>query len=363
MPSHTLIEPKSEQDSPIPSSTTGLTVEGMTCGNCARHVTEAIQGVPGVGAVSVDLDSHKASVRWSPGSPPDMASVIKAVAEAGYKAEVVEPERADTCKHELAGWQSNLWVGLVGTIPLMIGEWVFVLGMAPWFRWFSFALAGVVQVVAGAPFYRGAWNQLKAGSSNMDTLVALGSTTAFAYSAWAFLSGVGGHLYFMEAAAIITLISVGHWMEARVSAQASSSLRALMNLAPARACRRQPDGTEQEVAVAELQLNEVIVLKPGDRVPTDGEVVEGASAVDESMLTGESMPVEKARGAKVYAGTANQSGQLIARVTLTGEETALAHIIAAVARAQTSRANIQRLGDRVSSVFVPIVVLIALATA
>jgi Cu+-exporting ATPase len=177
------------------------------------------------------------------------------------------------------------------------------------------------------------------------------------------LSGAGSHLYFMEAAAIITLISVGHWMEARVSAQASSSLRALMNLAPARARRRQPDGTEQEVAVAELQLNDVIVLKPGDHVPTDGEVVEGASAVDESMLTGESMPVEKSRGAKVYAGTVNQSGRLIARVTSTGEETALAHIIAAVARAQTSRANIQRLGDRVSSVFVPIVVLIALATA
>src|SRR6266850_3471412 len=279
MPSHTLIEPKSEQDSPIPSSTAGLTVEGMTCGNCARHVTEAIQGVPGVGAVSVDLDSHKASVRWSPGSPPDMASVIKAVAEAGYKAEVVEPERADTCKHELAGWQSNLWVGLVGTIPLMIGEWVFALGMAPWFRWFSFALAGVVQVVAGAPFYRGAWNQLKSGRSNMDTLVALGSTTAFGYSVWALLSGAGGHLYFMEAAAIITLISVGHWMESRVSVRASTALRQLLNLAPEQARRRNSDGSEIDVPVAELQAGDSVALRPGDRVPTDGLVLEGDSAV------------------------------------------------------------------------------------
>src|SRR4029077_8939379 len=143
-----------------------------------------------------------------------------------------------------------------------------------WFQWVSFAVAGIVQVFAGARFYRGAWSQLKAGSSNMDLLVALGSTTAFAYSTWALFAHAGGHLYFMEAAAIITLISVGHWMEARVSAQASSSLRALMHLAPARARRPQPDGNENEVAVAVLQLSDVIVLKPGDRVPTDGEVLE-----------------------------------------------------------------------------------------
>ncbi|HKX60600.1 MAG TPA: heavy metal translocating P-type ATPase, partial [Verrucomicrobiae bacterium] len=168
-------------------------------------------------------------------------------------------------------------------------------------------------------------------------------------------------LYFMEAAAIITLISLGHWAEARVSEKASKSLHALMNLAPATAVVQTPSG-EKEVPVGALALNETVLLKPGSRVPTDGDVIEGHSAVDESMLTGESMAVDKGPGARVYAGTLNVNGRLTVRVTSVGEDTALAHVIAAVQRAQTSRANIQRLGDRVSNVFVPIVVLIALAT-
>ena len=348
------------------SPRTELVVNGMTCSGCARHVTEAIQEVRGVASALVSLEQKQASVRWAAEAQADPRAVIEAIGKAGYEAEVIDTVSAHHASHphEREGlWSANALLGIIPTAMLMAGEWLFRLGDAGWYRWCSFALAAVVQFGPGRHFYRGAWNQLKAGSSNMDTLVALGSTTAFAYSAWALLSGVGSHLYFMEAAAIITLISVGHWMEARVSVQASSSLKALMHLAPARARRRQPNGAEQEIAVAELQVNDVMVLKPGDRVPTDGEVLEGASAVDESMLTGESMPVEKAPGAKIYTGTVNQSGQLVARVISTGEETALAHIIAAVARAQTSRANIQRLGDRVSSVFVPIVVLIALATA
>jgi P-type Cu+ transporter len=265
----------------------------------------------------------------------------------------------------------------------MLGEWVFHFGMTGWFAWTSFALAGVVQFYCGAEFYRGAWRQLKAGSSNMDTLVALGSTTAFGYSVWALLRGGSHHLYFMEAAAIITLISVGHWIEARVNARASDALKALLQLAPTIARRLQTTSpaqrtkfnpldvlnfkpaaagtpTEVEVAVSELRSGDLIVLRPGDHVPVDGVVTEGNSTMNEAMLTGESLPVEKSVGAKVFAGTANLNGRLVVRVTETGETTALAHIIAAVQRAQTSRANIQRLGDRVSSVFVPIVVVIAL---
>jgi len=195
----------------------------------------------------------------------------------------------------------------------------------------------------------------------MDTLVALGSTTAFVYSVWALFSGYGGHLYFMESAAIITLISVGHWVESRVSLRASAALRHLLELAPQRARRKNLDGSETEVPVAEVRVGEFVILRPGDRMPTDGEVVEGESAVDESMLTGESVTVEKKSGSQIYAGTINSNGRLLMRVTATGEQTALAHIIAAVQRAQSSRANIQRLGDRVSSVFVPIVTVIALA--
>jgi len=265
--------------------------------------------------------------------------------------------------------------------------------MTPWFQWLSFALAGAVQVFAGAQFYRGAWNQLKIGSSNMDTLVALGSTTAFGYSAWALLAGIGGHVYFMEAAAIISVVSFGHWIEARVSDKAGGALKSLLNLAPqtarriipARSSGREsapakfdlrnssfainqsrltPAATEEiEVPVAELQIGDRVALKPGDRVPVDGVVVEGESAVDESMLTGESAPADKKSGGDLFAGTVNLNGRLVMRVTATGETTALAHIIAAVQRAQTSRADIQRLGDRVSSVFVPVVVAVAIAAA
>jgi Cu+-exporting ATPase len=216
--------------------------------------------------------------------------------------------------------------------------------------------------LCGAKFYLGAWRQLKVGESNMDTLVALGSTTAFGYSAWALFTGAPGHLYFMESAAIITLISLGHWVEARTAVKAESSLQALLKLAPSTARRRNADGTETEVPVSELHSGDFVALKPGDQTPVDGEVTEGAATMDESMLTGESLPVEKSPGAKLYAGTVNSNGRLVMRVTATGEATALAQIIAAVSRAQNSRADIQRLGDRVSSVFVPIVVVVAILT-
>jgi P-type Cu+ transporter len=343
------------------SAATELAITGMTCGNCARHVTEAIQSVAGVRSATVRLDAQAASVRWAADAEPALPAVLRAVEEAGYGARVTEPRAKESSRRTLAGWELNLWLGLVGTAPLMAGEWLFGLGAAGWFRWCSFVLAAAVQVFAGARFYRGAWGQLKAGRSNMDTLVALGSTTAFAYSTWALLSGLGGHVYFMEAAAIITLISVGHWLESRVSDRASSALRQLLKLAPDLARRRDPGGSEAEVPVAELQAGDVVVLRPGDRVPTDGAVVEGDSALDESMLTGESVPVDKSAGSQLYAGTVNVNGRLVMRVTATGEGTALAHIIAAVQRAQTSRANIQRLGDRVSNVFVPLVVAAALA--
>ncbi|MBC8096659.1 MAG: cation-translocating P-type ATPase, partial [Akkermansiaceae bacterium] len=344
-----------------------LSVTGMDCSNCVRHVTEAIQSVPGVHSAMVSLENKQASVRWNPRVTPDSAAVAQAIRDAGYSATVlelgVETAPTDRGAQTLAGWEFTLWIGLLGMLPLMIGEWVFNLGMVPWFQWVAFLLASIVQIFAGAQFYRGAWNQLKARHANMDTLVALGSTTAFSYSVWALLSGRGGHVYFMESASIITLISLGHWMESRVSVRASSALRGLLNLAPPTARLRNEVGAESEIPVAELKLNDLVALRPGDRVPTDGEVMEGNSAVDEAMLTGESVPVDKVSGSPLFAGTVNLNGKLLMRVTATGEETALAHIIAAVQRAQTSRANIQRLGDRVSSVFVPIVVAIALAAA
>ncbi|MFO1486949.1 MAG: cation-translocating P-type ATPase [Verrucomicrobiota bacterium] len=365
----------------------GFLIGGMTCNNCVRHVREAVQAVPGVVSAEVDLQTRRAAVRWKPDAAPDNLAIVTAIKAAGYQAKPLDPGQPAAAG--LGGWELALWVGVLGTLPLMLGEWVFGLAMTPWFQWVAFALASVVQVIAGAPFYRGAWNQLRVGSSNMDTLVVLGSTTAFGYSAWTLFSGHGGHVFFMESASIITLISVGHWMEARVSRRASGALRELMQLAPRMARRIQrtggdrpkapmqpfnlkslsfsatptskpPTAAEEEVPVAELMSGDWVALRPGDHVPTDGEVVEGHSAVDEAMLTGESVPVDKSPKSQLFAGTINLNGRLVMRVTATGEETALAHIIAAVQRAQTSRANIQRIGDRVSNVFVPIVVTIAL---
>jgi P-type Cu+ transporter len=392
--------------------TTELSVSGMTCGNCARHVTEAIQSVPGVHSATVRLDSRSASVRWAPDGSHDASAVIHAIEKEGYGAKVIEAHEHghDHAEHVLAGWQANLLIAVLGTVPLMIGEWVFNLAMMPWFQWFSFGMASVVQIFAGAQFYRGAWNQLKIRSSNMDTLVALGSTTAFAFSVWALFTGYKTHLYFMEAASIITLISVGHWIESRVSVRASDALKKLLNLAPQTARRLKSAGSsrreeapilqnsianptnfsggmdakikptntllssdfvknlrapaaavEEEVPVSDLTIGDLIVLRPGDAIPTDGKVVDGNSAVDEAMLTGESAPIDKSAGSDLFAGTVNLNGRLVMRVTAMGDETALAHIIASVQRAQTSRANIQRLGDRVSGVFVPIVVSLALA--
>jgi len=375
---------------PANSVATELLVTGMTCQNCARHVTEAVQSVPGVRSATVILDGGRASVRWNPGVGKNVEAIIEAVQKAGYAAREISSNTSGGDKTKAAAWQINLWLGVAVTAGLMIGEWVFGLAMKPWFQWLAFALAGVVQVFAGSTFYRGAWNQLKVGSSNMDTLVALGSTTAFGYSAWALLAGAGGHVYFMEAAAIITLISFGHWLEARVSLRASGALKQLLQLAPqtARKLQKSEAGSQKpespflnlktlsfsdsavrnqkseiEVPVAELVIGDLVVLKPGDRVPVDGVVTEGDSAVDEAMLTGESTPVDKSARSELYAGTVNLNGRLVMRVTATGEATALAHIIDAVQRAQTSRADIQRLGDRVSSVFVPVVVTIAIAAA
>ncbi|MCX6896259.1 MAG: cation-translocating P-type ATPase [Verrucomicrobia bacterium] len=367
---------------------TELRVNGMTCGNCARKVTTALQAVPGVHSVAVNLEARRASVRWHAAAATDTGKLLAALAAAGYDAKLAENKSAETNRTD---WHFNLWLGGGVTVALMLGEWVFGVAMQPWFQWLAFALAAVVQIYCGAEFYRGAWRQLKAGSSNMDTLVALGSTTAFAFSAWALLSGHGGHVYFMEAAGIITLISIGHWLEARVGARASGALKNLLQLAPptARKIQKTESGKlkaempfdirkfafsnsalrtphseiETEVPVADLRPGDLVALRPGDRVPVDGIVTEGDSAVDEAILTGESVPVDKKIGSELFAGTVNLNGRLVMRVTATGEATALANIIAAVQRAQTSRANIQRLGDRVSNVFVPVVVVIAVAAA
>jgi len=358
----------------------------MTCNNCARKVADVTRRIPGVHSVSVDVTGARASVRWNDGADKNIAGILAAISQAGFAANVLCPAGSETRQSH---WQWNLLIGLGVTGALMVGEWGFGLGLRPWFEWLAFGLAGVVQIFCGARFYTGAWRQLKVGQSNMDALVSLGSTTAFGYSTWALFMGAGGHVYFMEAAAIISLISFGHWLEARVSDQADGALKSLLRLAPQTARRIQTPAAsaqpvasqpfnlktltfaksatsnrqpviEVEVPVSELEIGDRVALRPGDLVPVDGLVQEGESAVNEAMLTGESVPVDKQSGSELFAGTTNLNGRLVVRVTATGEATALAHIIAAVQRAQTSQAEIQRLGDRISSVFVPVIAVLAL---
>jgi Cu+-exporting ATPase len=341
--------------------TSVLKIGGMTCQNCARHVREALQEVPGVAYAEVDLDAGRARVK-AEGAGPEVTALVEAVGRAGYTAapEITDSEEATPG----AGWRFNMIFALGVGASAMIMEAVLHPAMHGWFGWVSFAAVLPVQVFCGWRFYRGAWRQLLARQSNMDTLVALGSTAAFALSVYGlFAPGRVHHLYFSEAAMILGLISVGHYLEARVGERAAGALEQLMRLAPEQARRIANNGAEETVSLGALGHGDRVVLSPGDQAPADGEVIEGDSAMDESMLTGESAPVEKRPGAKIYTGTVNQSGRLVVKVTGLGEQTALARIIEVVRRAQGSRASIQRIGDRVSSIFVPVVVLIAAGTA
>jgi len=368
--------PQQPPQPPAPASirtsgaSTVLRVEDMTCGSCANRVQGALTKVPGVALARVELDQARAVVEWSAGSTPKPDTLIEAARAAGYAASLIASDAPPTSGESSSeqAWRRAVGLGVPILVAMMIAEWGLGLGMDPRYRIAALILALPVQVWVGAGFYRGAWRLLQVGGSNMDTLVALGSTAAFGFSVWIVASGTPGHAFFMESVGILTLISLGHWMEARMSARAGASLRALVTLAPATARLRistspQAPAEEREVPVASLNRGDVIVLRPGDRVPVDAVVLEGESSVDESMLTGESVPVEKATGATLYSGTVNASGRLVARVEATGSATALAHIVAAVQRAQSSRAGVQRLADQISAVFVPVVVAIAVIAA
>jgi Cu+-exporting ATPase len=338
-----------------------LRIEGMSCQNCVRHVREALMGLSGVTSVRVNLDKAEAVIAAGHDEGIE-EKMLQALTAAGYPGRFLEKANSSP-GNPGEGWRFNVMLGSLVTLPLMIAEWGFQAMSSPWFSWISFALVLPVQIFCGARFYKGAWLQLKSGHSNMDTLVALGSSTAFLFSTYGlFFPDVVHHTYFMEAAAIITLISVGHWLEAIAAGRAARAIHQLLNLAPVTAWRLIGDEIEEEVAVLDLKTGDAIIIRPGDSVPVDGIVVEGKAALDESMLTGESIPVEKSPGDPIYAGTVNTNGRLICRVEQTGEGTALARIASIVEHAQNSRAEIQRLVDRISSVFVPAVILIAVTT-
>ena len=362
------------RSSPLPplGSLTELRIEGMDCGNCARAVTEALQAVSGVSRSVVDLRGATARTYWLPEQTPDPARLIAAVKQAGYRAFLPEipgsqnpasSGGSSSQSRAINPWSTAVWLGAPASTLLLGGDWLGGWGMHRWFQILSLVLATAVQAGVGWRFYRGAWRQARVGRSNMDTLVSLGSSSAYLWSVWLFFTQSHAHLFFAESVSILTLISVGHALEARMGAQAGNALKALLELAPTTARRVDSAGQEVETPVSQLRTGERIRIKPGDHFPVDAVVLEGDSSADESLLTGEPMPVRKASGSAVLAGSINLEGSLVVRVSATGEHTTLARIAAVVERAQSSRASIQRLADRVSSIFVPVVVVIACLAA
>jgi len=346
-----------------PTITYDIGIGGMTCASCVARVEKALNKTPGVLSAAVNLATESARVRVASADVTD-ARLRRAVRDAGYEPRTPEAQ-ADT--EHTSTWTGFLpvGVGLLLTIPLVLPMLAELWGqhwMLP--AWMQFALATPVQFVLGARFYKAGWHALKAFTGNMDLLVSLGTTAAWALSVWLWLTAHTGHtphLYFEGSAVVITLVMLGKWLETRAKRQTTAAIRALHTLRPDKAHWLSEDG-EVDVPVDEILVGDQIVVRPGERFPLDGELVEGQTQVDESMLTGEPLPVSKSFGAALTGGSINGEGRVCMRVTAVGHETVLSHIIRLVEDAQAGKAPIQRLVDKVAEVFVPVVLLVALLT-
>ncbi|MGI9245587.1 MAG: heavy metal translocating P-type ATPase [Steroidobacteraceae bacterium] len=345
-----------------------LDIGGMTCASCSSRVERALGKVAGVRSASVNLATEQATVQADPGVDP--AALIAAVVKAGYGA-APAPTEADgagtmpvaaTASREARHVLFAAVLSLPLLLPMLTLSWSSGVHLPGWVQ---FLLATPVQFWLGARFYSGAWKALRARTGNMDLLVALGTSAAYALSVYHLASGGGGHstghLYFEASAVVIALVLLGKWLEARAKRQTTAAIRALQALRPDVA-RVRRHGVEAEVPIRAVRLGDEVVVLAGERIPVDGAVVEGRSHADESLLTGESLPVSKAPGDRVTGGAVNAEGRLLLRTLAVGAETTLARIIRLVEDAQARKAPIQRLVDRVSAVFVPVVVLIAALT-
>lgn len=345
-------------------------VEGMTCAACSARVEKVLLGEPGVVDADVNLALERATVTTAAGcvTPEALASRVD---RAGYRLVVGEeqPEQpgVDAGEDRLAAERRTVIVSIVLTIPMVVGMVFAAFG----YDEIHLMPAGEVllttpiQFLIGARFYRAAYNALRTGGANMDVLVVMGTTAAYVYSWYLLLtlgSAADGQLYFEASAVIITLVLLGKHLESRAKRATTSAIRQLMDLRPPTASVRRPDGTEEAVPVARVVVGDIVAVRPGERIPVDGEVISGTSEVDESLLTGESVPVAKAAGDGVTGGAVNAVGYLEVRTTAVGEDSTLARIVRLVEAAQSGKARVQRLVDRVSRVFVPIVVGIAVLT-
>ena len=339
-----------------------LEIAGMTCAGCATRIERKLNKLEGVEAM-VNYATEGAAVRFDPGRI-GVDKVIAAVASIGYGAAL--PQAAtdaaqDDVAESAARWlRRRLLVAAVLSAPLAVLAMVPPLQFSGW-EWVAFALAAPVVLFAGWPFHRAAALNLRHGAATMDTLISVGTLAALSWSVVVLLAGLDEHTYFEVAAVITTLILVGRYLEARARRSSSAAIRALLELG-AKEARLLRDGDEVLVPATEVEVGDLFVLRPGEKAPADGVVLEGESALDQSLLTGESAPVEVAPGSEVAGATINTYGRLIVRATRVGADTALAQIARLVAEAQAGKAPIQRLVDRVSAIFVPVVIVLALAT-
>ncbi|WP_223483990.1 heavy metal translocating P-type ATPase [Pseudomonas sp. A-RE-19] len=348
----------------VPQQSLELSIDGMTCASCVGRVERALAKVPGVKSVSVNLANERAHLELL--GQVDPQTLIGAVTKAGYSASVWEVERPQVDNQQLRLHRERwaLLAAIALALPLVLPMVLQPFGvhwMLP--AWVQFALATPVQFIFGARFYIAAWKAVRAGAGNMDLLVALGTSAGYGLSvyAWATAASRMPHLYFEASAVVIALVLLGKYLESRAKRQTASAIRALEALRPERAIQV-IDGREQDVAISALRLNDLVMVKPGERFPVDGEVVDGQSHADEALISGESLPVPKQPGDKVTGGAINGEGRLLVRTLALGAETVLARIIRLVEDAQAAKAPIQKLVDKVSQVFVPTVLLIALVT-
>ncbi|HEU4844699.1 MAG TPA: heavy metal translocating P-type ATPase [Burkholderiaceae bacterium] len=347
----------------VPTHEYTLAIGGMTCASCAGRVEKALSAVPGVLSATVNLATERASVTVA-GDEADVARLAAAVVKAGYEASAADAPGAPAAASRQLPEPWQIAISAAFTIPLlapMVANLFGVHLMLP--GWLQWALATPVQFWIGARFYRAAWKALLARTGNMDLLVALGTSAAYGLSLYLWLTGPGGmmNLYFEAAAVVITLVRLGKWLEARAKRQTTEAIRALQALRPDTA-RVRSGADWREVPAAALRVGDEVQVRPGERIPMDGVILEGGTHVDESMLTGESLPVSKGPGERVIGGAVNGEGAFVARTSAVGTESTLARIIRAVEDAQAAKAPIQRLVDQVSAVFVPAIVAIAAVT-
>ncbi len=360
-----LVEAVNQAGYSVPSHSVELNIGGMTCASCAGRVERALNKLPGVQSVSVNLASERAHVELL--GQVDSATLIAAVERAGYSASLPQASQVanDDGERRLRHERWAVALAVLLALPLVLPMLLQPFGIA-WMlpAWAQFALATPVQFILGARFYVAAWKAVRAGAGNMDLLVALGTSAGYGLSLYEWsraMPGMMPHLYFEASAVVIALVLLGKYLESRAKRQTASAIRALEALRPERALQV-VDGVERDVPINALRLDDLVLVKPGERFPVDGEVVEGQSHADEALISGESLPVPKQPGDRVTGGAINGEGRLLVRTLALGTETVLARIIRLVEDAQAAKAPIQKLVDRVSQVFVPAVLVLALLT-